>query len=92
MVIGSVLNTGTQGLQASQQRLVKAAEDIASPVQLSQDGGASGSTSTADEVVSPTAVVEPILALKQEEVLFAANAKVIEAGSDTIGALLNTDA
>ncbi len=75
-VSGSLLQQGAAGLQRSQAGLLSASQRIAS---------ASLSTPTQD-------LVEPLVDLKVEKLLFTASAKVVKTADDVIGTLLDVTA
>lgn len=75
-VSGGALQQGLQGMQRSQKEMLKSAQDIAS---------ANVQTPTQD-------LVEPIINMKVEKLLFTASAKVVETADQTIGALLDIKA
>lgn len=75
-VSGSALQQGLNGMQRSQAGVLDASQRIAS---------ANLSTPTED-------LVEPLIDLKVEELLFTASAKVVKTADDLIGSLLDVTA
>ena len=75
MSIGSVLNTGIQGVQAGVRGMEQSAQNIV------QAG--SGENATGD-------FVEPIMDLKLYENTVEASAKVVKTADEMIGTLLDT--
>jgi len=73
---GSLVNQGLIGMQRSQSEMLTAARQIAS-------------AATAPE---PVDVVQPLVNLKQQAVLFDSSARVIEAADNNLGRLLDTKA
>lgn len=80
MMINSVLSVGVQGLQQSQSRINKAAEEIAQ-IPTSQSP-----LNTAAELV------DPLIDMKFEQNVFDASAKVVSSADAMLGVLLDTKA
>lgn len=80
MDIGSVVNQGLIGMQRSQGEMARSAQQIAQAGTTQRDNPEKND------------VVEPILNLQVQRHLFDASAKVVQAGNDTIGTLLNIKA
>lgn len=75
MSIGSVLNTGIQGVQAGVRGMEQSAQNIVK--------AGSGENATGD-------FVEPIMDLKLYENTVQASAKVVKTADEMIGTLLDT--
>lgn len=78
MSIGSVLNTGIQGVQTGVRGMEQAAQEIV------QAGSSNSTNSGAGDFV------EPIMDLKLYENSVEASAKVIKTADEMIGTLLDT--
>ena len=75
MSIGSVLNTGIQGVQAGVRGMEQSAQEIVK--------AGSGANATGD-------FIEPIMDLKLYENSVEASTKVVKAADEMIGTLLDT--
>lgn len=81
MDIGSLMSTGLQGMQVSQQRLQESATEIA----------AAGSKPAA--AVEPAKdLAEPLVQTKIDRLVFDASAKVVSTADEAVGTLLDTKA
>lgn len=78
MSIGSVLNTGIQGVQTGVRGMEQAAQEIVQAGSSNSTNGGSGD------------FVEPIMDLKLYENSVEASAKVIKTADEMIGTLLDT--
>lgn len=79
MAVESVMNTGLQGMLASQQRLNESANRIAET--------AARPVAEVDPVED---LAEPLVQMKIDELVFDASAKVVSTADETLGALLDT--
>lgn len=75
MVIGSVLNTGVNGMQRSSAEMQKSAHEIAS-------------FGTIDAEPEAT-LAEPVVNMKFEQLIFEASAKVVSTANETLGTLID---
>ena len=90
----SVMSIGVQGLNQSQNQMEKHGQKIADANRGSLPESESKNTLSADYDPAKTAddfkdLVEPLVYLNVSKQNAQASAKVIQAGSDTIGTLLN---
>lgn len=85
MAINSVLNAGVQGLQQSQTKINRAANEIAQapvnrePVQQTP-------------LQTTTELTEPLIEMRLEQRIFDASAKVVSTADNMLGTLLDTEA
>ena len=77
---GSTLDIGRQGMQRSSESMQDSASKIASLATKPADSAGVGD------------VVEPLVNLRIQQNLFDASARVVQAGSDTLGALIDIKA
>lgn len=82
MAINSILSTAYQGIQTASQGVSEAASDIASQ----------SVTDTTSESIESNDLVQSLVELKQSEIQFTANAKVISSASDLVGSILDIKA
>ncbi len=82
MAIDSILSTAYQGIQTASQSASKAASDIASQ----------SVTDTKTDSLDSNTLVSSLVELKQSEIQFTANAKVVSTASDLIGSILDIKA
>jgi len=80
MDLGSVVTQGLIGMQKSQASMQQSAQQIA------QAGTTQRATPQANDVV------EPLINLKVQSQVFDSSAKVVKAGDETIGTLLDVKA
>lgn len=76
MEIGSAFSNGLMGIETGRQALAQNTFDIARAPVAKQNG-------------EPDVVVEALLESKQNLLQIQANAKSVQAGSDTIGSILD---
>ncbi len=87
-MINSVMQQGSLGMQQSQARMLTNAQQIASSGQMPQI-----QPEPQQKPVEPAVPVEEaLLDLQQNRQLFDASAKVFNAGSQSLGRLLDTSA
>lgn len=97
-MINSVLNTGLQGMQQSQQNIQTAAQEINSAgaalsetaKQSSSDVGQNNSDSARQ--VSTQDLIDPIVDLKIEQHVFDASAKIVKTADEMLGTLMDIKA
>lgn len=77
MDIGSVLQTGVNGMRRSQSEIVKSADEIVRAGTVERDD-----TTTLD-------IAEPIINLQIEQHLFDASAKIVETADSLLGTILD---
>lgn len=75
MAIGSVLNTGVNGMQRSSAEMQKSAHEIAS----------FGTSNLEPEGT----LAEPVVNMQFEQLIFEASAKVVSTASETLGTLID---
>ncbi|NIB39243.1 hypothetical protein HBA55_06575 [Pseudomaricurvus alkylphenolicus] len=106
MAINSVLNVGVQGLVQSQSNINRAAGDVADaartfvqdnsqatkPVETELATGTVEETPFTGEANLPQDLVEPLVEIKSEQLVFEASAKLVEVGDKTLGSLLDVTA
>lgn len=99
-MINSVMSQGIAGMQASQREMVKAADQVAraampveetdavAPVRDANTGGIDVATVKAS--AEPTRdVVEPLIEMRRQELLFTASAKTVSIADKTLGSLID---
>ncbi|MDG9783451.1 hypothetical protein [Metapseudomonas otitidis] len=91
-ISGSALSYGLNALQSGQQRIDKAASDIASaPVQRSSDAPAARSQNSADESSSAD-LASNLVDLDVGKYQALAGAKVVKTADELLGTLVDTKA
>jgi len=78
--IGSPFQQGVAGLQNSSQGIYQAATQI------------NQATTVENGVANTSDVIEPIIEMKQQQLLFDASAQVVKTADQALGALLDTKA
>ena len=79
-MISSIMNTGVNGMLRSSQSMQQSASDIARAGTVDK------------EATGVESLIEPMIKLKQEQQVFDASAKVVQAGSDMVGTILDIKA
>lgn len=77
-MIGPAMQNGFAGMQASQQGMARAAQELV------------GVGTTRRDSVNATSYAEPLLDMKMEQRVFDASAKVVTATDESLGTLLDT--
>jgi len=97
-MLNSVINEGARGLQLSQQKLQKAAHDIAhfnvssqvtSTEARPQEAGVLPPVDRSPRKEQVSDIAQPLVELKRQELLFDASAKVVSTANKTLGSLLD---
>lgn len=96
----SLLNQGLQGMQKSQQEMLRSANDIAraniDPATQSPGAdpasGAGQTQQNNQKVEASQDVIEPLINLKRQEQLFNASAQIVKTADQTLGSLLDVKA
>lgn len=100
-MVSGVLNQGLAGMQSSQREMLKAASEIAQaalPVPASQLGAvgmvpARGAIeAVGSESVRSGGLIEPLIEMQRQELVFTASAKVVSVANKTLGSLLDATA
>jgi len=77
MDIGSVLQTGVNGMRRSQSEILKSADEIVRAGTVERD----------DSTIVD--IVEPLINLKIEQQLFDASAKIVQTADSLLGTILD---
>lgn len=80
MAIGSIIQTGLNGMRHSQQEILKSANDIVRAGTVNKD------SSTISDFA------EPIVNMKYEQHIFDASAKVVKTADEMLGTLMDIKA
>ncbi len=90
MDVGSVINQGLVGMQASQSSMLQSAQQIARAGELPATAPSSAVSPSQSQPVQ--SLVEPLVNLRLQAQVFDANAKVVKTADETLGTLLDVRA
>lgn len=80
MAIGSIMQTGLEGMRTSQNKISQSADQIVKASTLNKDTSSNGD------------IIEPIVDMKAEQHVFDASAKIVKAADEMLGTLMNIKA